>query len=423
MIRCRARSRVVKRTLLGLSSLGLRENYINSSTPSTLLLMRKCNSICNASFPHSKTYRLSYHTVVGFLRSHSVSRNSEATLASFMSKCVCLDSFFGISPRKTNAASGACVSIWSISLSKSLVLYLSPCGSFSPSLLDRLSNMKLFLSVVSFVGASFPLGASAKMEKDLRSEFVRAMQGNTPDSFSVSHLLEHNQDGSRRLQCSDYFCEDSLCVSLNCCGADSVTECDCTVYLSGDACRRCYVCSNENVYFDCSDEAYGDCVGMTCSESCIENPRPSPPSPSPPTRPSSPSPPSASPPSSPSQPSRGSSSSSGSNQPDDDEDDGGNGLLIGIIVGLAGLVVTAITVVVYVVMKPASNSFKDKDNHPNVHPQAPHTVTTGRSRSTVSSFTQPGVYHPKPILDPTEEATDSHDPTMERKTGTVFYDL
>ena len=312
------------------------------------------------------------------------------------------------------------------------MLCFSPCGSSSLIFCSTgFSNMKLVLSVVSFVSASLPPGASAKVEKDLRSEFVRAMQGNTPDSVSVSHLLELNQDGSRRLQCSDYFCEDSLCVSLNCCGADSVTDCDCTVYLSGDACRRCYVCSNENVYFDCSDEAYGDCVGLTCSESCIENPRPSPPSPSPPTRPSSPSPPtppsspsppSPSPPTSPSQPSRASSSSGGSNQPDND-DDGGNGLLIGVLVGVAGLVVTAIAVAMYVVMKPGSNSPKDKDNHLDVPPQAPHTATTGRSPSTVSSVTQPGVYHPKPMLDPTEEATDSHDPTMERKTGTVFYDL
>jgi len=55
---------------------------------------------------------------------------------------------------------------------------------------------------------------------------------------------------------------------LTCCGS----QCRCAIAVNGNTCRSCNVCSNDNFSFDCSDEVCGECVGQTCSGTCIPEP-------------------------------------------------------------------------------------------------------------------------------------------------------
>lgn len=70
------------------------------------------------------------------------------------------------------------------------------------------------------------------------------------------------------VECTE--CDSVICLYLICCGE----QCECAVGVNGDVCRSCDVCSNDNVAFDCSDEACGDSVGQTCSGSTISDPCP-----------------------------------------------------------------------------------------------------------------------------------------------------
>lgn len=285
--------------------------------------------------------------------------------------------------------------------------------------------MKLFLYfiVVSLVCAT---GSFATKEMDVGAAFLRAMEGTAkqPKSFSISHLLQKsNEDGGRRLQCSDYFCEDNLCFSADCCGADSITDCDCDVYVSGDLCRSCYVCSNENISFDCSDEVYGDCVGQTCSESCISNPRPTPsapsapnprPTPSAPSTPSTPSAPSA--PSAP-PPSPASSNSGSVGTVSEASQNNDDSLSIGLIVGIAvaGAVVVAVVAAVGAFLCCRN---KNKNNHYGTESGKIHAT-----QAQVVANPPVDVLHPTYSKETTPDMTEDPTNSSERNEATYVVDI
>lgn len=123
-----------------------------------------------------------------------------------------------------------------------------------------------------------------KLSSAILTGFVAVAQAATnkgPLSVSIpfgDHVLDYsksrNLESCTEVSGSDGFCVecrdciDGLCVTLICCG----TTCRCAISLNGNTCNSCTLCSNDNIAFDCSDEACGNVVGQTCSGSTISNP-------------------------------------------------------------------------------------------------------------------------------------------------------